>query len=105
MTFKQKLLKKLYPLIMNFNKSSEVKGAILSHPKGAAPKVPFYEVKATQNNGQLLDMSQFKTKKVLLVNTASNCGFTGQFEELQALQEQSPDKLVIIGFPANDFKE
>jgi glutathione peroxidase len=105
MTFKQTVLKKIYPLIMRLNKSSEAKSAILTNTKAASPKVPFHQLQATQNNGQPLDFSRFKNKKVLLVNTASNCGFTGQYEELQALQERLQDRLVVIGFPANDFKE
>ena len=40
-----------------------------------------------------------------MVNTASDCGYTAQYDELQKLQEMYKDKLVIIGFPANDFKE
>ena len=41
----------------------------------------------------------------MLVNTASDCGYTGQYDDLQKLSEQYKDKLVVIGFPANDFKE
>ncbi|PIQ19971.1 MAG: glutathione peroxidase [Cytophagales bacterium CG18_big_fil_WC_8_21_14_2_50_42_9] len=104
MNLKQVILKKLYPLIMRLSKSSD-KGQILSSSAGATPKLPFYQLKATQNNGQVLDFSQFKNKKVLLVNTASNCGFTGQYEELQQLHEKYNNNLVILGFPANDFRE
>ena len=43
-------------------------------------------------------------KKVLIVNTASDCGFTGQYEALEKLSKQYEGKLVVIGFPANDFK-
>ncbi len=78
---------------------------MLVNRQGAAPKVPFHRLKTVQNNGQELDFGQFRNKKVLLVNTASNCGYTGQYEELQQLQEQLQDKLVIVGFPANDFRE
>jgi glutathione peroxidase len=42
---------------------------------------------------------------LLLVNTASECGYTPQYKELQALQENYKNKLVVIGFPSNDFKE
>ncbi len=42
---------------------------------------------------------------MLLVNTASSCGYTGQLEELQKLQDEFDEKLLVIGFPANDFKE
>ncbi|HXL59000.1 MAG TPA: glutathione peroxidase, partial [Chitinophagaceae bacterium] len=47
----------------------------------------------------------FKGKKVLLVNTASDCGYTGQYEELEKLYQQYKQRLIVIGFPANDFKE
>ncbi|WP_026461386.1 glutathione peroxidase [Adhaeribacter aquaticus] len=105
MTFKQLILKKLYPLIMRLTKNVGGKGSILNNQQGTRPKVPFYQLRSTQNNGQPLDFSEFKNKKVLLVNTASNCGYTGQYEELQQLHEQLKDKLVIVGFPSNDFKE
>jgi glutathione peroxidase len=65
----------------------------------------FYNLKATLNNGTVLDFDQFKNKKVMIVNTASDCGFTNQYEGLQALYEKYKDKLQIIGFPANDFGE
>lgn len=104
MTFRQKIAKALYPLIMKLTKGSG-KGTSLANTKKSAPPQPFYSLQTLRNNGQALNMEQFKNKKVLLVNTASNCGFTRQFEELQQLQEQFPDQLVILGFPANDFKE
>lgn len=47
----------------------------------------------------------FKGKKILFVNTASDCGYTDQYDALQKLYEDNKDKLMIIGFPANDFKE
>lgn len=50
-----------------------------------------------------LNFSDFKGKKVILVNTASNCGYTGQYAELQSLHERMGDTLHIIAFPANDF--
>jgi len=69
------------------------------------PPVPFHHLSATLNNGDQLFFSTLKGKKVLIVNTASNCGYTNQYEALQQLYEQYKDKLVVIGFPANDFKE
>lgn len=50
-----------------------------------------------------IDFSQYKGKKVLLVNVASKCGFTPQYKDLQALHEKHGDKVVILGFPSNDF--
>jgi glutathione peroxidase len=104
MTLRQKIAKALYPLIMRLTKKTN-KGLHQASPGQAAPAQPFYSLTALRNNGQPLDLGQFKNKKVLLVNTASNCGFTRQFEELQQLHEQYRDSLVILGFPANDFKE
>lgn len=104
MDLKKKILKTLYPLIMKLSKSSE-KGRVLQNKSHVAPAQPFHALQTVMNNGQPLDFSQFKNKKVLLVNTASNCGYTGQYQELQQLHEQYKNDLVIIGFPANDFKE
>ena len=56
-------------------------------------------------NGKDFDFSSVKGKKILLVNTASDCGFTGQYEALEKLQEKYSSSLIVIGFPANDFKE
>ncbi len=65
----------------------------------------FYNLKTVLNNGKELDFSTLKGKKVMLVNTASDCGYTNQYEGLQALYEKYKDKLILIGFPANDFGE
>ena len=104
MDFRKKILKTLYPLIMKLTKGTD-KGTVLQNEEKVAPKVPFFQLKTTRNNGLPIDFSQFEGKKVLVVNTASDCGFTNQYSELQKLYEQEKDKLVIIGFPANDFKE
>ena len=57
------------------------------------------------NDGTTFDFANLKGKKAMLLNTASDCGYTGQYDDLQKLSEQYKDKLVLIGFPANDFKE
>ena len=54
-------------------------------------------------NGEKKSFADFKGKKLLIVNTASKCGFTPQYEELQELYKKYGDKLEIIGFPANNF--
>ncbi len=54
-------------------------------------------------DGSKMDLSQFKGKPILIVNTASKCGYTKQYENLQSLHKKYGDKLVIIGFPANNF--
>lgn len=62
-----------------------------------------YDFKVTGLDGKMIDISQFKGKKIMIVNTASKCGNTPQYEDLQRLYEKYQDKLVIIGFPANNF--
>jgi glutathione peroxidase len=54
-------------------------------------------------NGEEINFSQYKGKKVLIVNTASKCGYTPQYEDLQWLHENYGDKVAVLGFPANNF--
>lgn len=53
--------------------------------------------------GGTLDFSAFAGKKILVVNVASECGYTPQYQQLQELYEEFEDKLTIVGFPANNF--
>lgn len=63
-----------------------------------------YDFKVETISGDTLDLATLKGKKVLIVNTASKCGLTPQFEQLEALYQQYKDQnFVIIGFPSNDF--
>ena len=62
-----------------------------------------YDFKITGLNGTDIDFSQFKGKKILIVNTASMCGNTPQYAELEKLYKKYEKNLVIIGFPANNF--
>lgn len=64
-----------------------------------------YDFKVLDINGNVFDFSSFKGKKMMIVNTASECGFTPQYEALQRISEEYKDKLVIVGFPSNDFGE
>lgn len=54
-------------------------------------------------DGSTIDFASFKGKKILIVNTASECGYTPQYKDLETLYETYKDKLVVIGFPANNF--
>lgn len=62
-----------------------------------------YDIKINSLTGEELDLNQFKGKKILFVNVASKCGFTGQYAGLQELHEKYADKLVVIGLPCNQF--
>lgn len=66
-------------------------------------KMSFYDFKMTAIDGTEIDFSQYKGKKVMLVNVASKCGYTPQYEDLQKLHEQMGDEVAILGFPANNF--
>ena len=64
----------------------------------------FYDLKINSIDGKALDLSQFKDHVILLVNTASKCGFTNQYKDLESLYNKYKNKkFVIIGFPANNF--
>jgi len=104
MTGRQKVLKAVYPLWIWWANKKGKGTKILSNEK-AMPSVPFYSLKDTLIDGTVFDFQQLKGKKVMLVNTASDCGYTGQYDDLQKLSKEYKDRLIIIGFPANDFKE
>jgi len=104
MTYRQKVLKAVYPVWMWLSKLTGKNTDKLENA-GAVPSVSFHSLKATLNNGDTFDFINVKGKKVLLVNTASDCGYTNQYADLQKLHEKYKNKLLIIGFPANDFKE
>lgn len=103
MTARQKILKAVYPAWMWFAKITGKNTTDLDNRK--QPSVSFYSLQSVLNNGDTLDLGSLKGKKVLLVNTASDCGYTNQYEALEELAQQYKDKLVVLAFPANDFKE
>ncbi len=105
MTGRQKILKVVYPVVMGLGRLFGREQKIRSNPGILPPAVPFYSLKAKANDGSDISFENFKGKKVLIVNTASDCGYTGQYDDLQELYERYKSRLVIIGFPANDFKE
>lgn len=104
MTYRQKVLKAVYPAFMWLTRITGKNSKQLAHEK-VKPPVSFYQLSAESNNGDSISFEKFRGKKVLLVNTASNCGYTNQYADLQELSETYPDQLLVIGFPANDFKE
>ena len=103
MTFRQKVLKTLYPAFIWITKAAGKNVEKLISTK--EPIVSFYTLSDTLNNNTALSFETLKGKKVLLVNTASDCGYTNQYDDLQKLSELYKEKLVVIGYPANDFKE
>jgi len=64
-----------------------------------------YDFKVPGLDGNTIDLAKYKGKKLLIVNTASKCGYTPQYADLEKLYVKYQDKLVIIGFPANNFHQ
>jgi glutathione peroxidase len=104
-SMRQKILKAFYPLLTGITKLTGKNSKVHLAENTVQPPVPIYGMAVQLNSGKPLPLESLKGKKILFVNTASDCGYTAQYDELQKLQEQFKDKLVIIGFPANDFKE
>jgi glutathione peroxidase len=92
------MLKILVYLNMLFGFSPETTEA----PAGDVPS-SIYDFKVEALDGSTIDFSKFKGKKILIVNTASQCGYTPQYEGLEALYKKHKGNLVIVGFPSNNF--
>jgi glutathione peroxidase len=105
MTIRQKILKVIYPLVLFFSKFKNKNLKMLVNENKVQPQKSFYDLSVSLNNGDTLHLSSLKGKKVLIVNTASDCGYTPQYNDLEILYEENKNKLVVIGFPANDFGE
>lgn len=102
MTIRQPILNFLYPLITLF--SGLFKNGVETNKEKIEPNSSFYSLSATLNNGKVFSFDSLKGYKIIIVNTASDCGFTAQYSQLEELYQQHKDKLKIIAFPANDFK-
>lgn len=72
---------------------------------GKPQEVPptIYDFKMKSLSGKEVDLSQYRGQNLLIVNTASRCGYTYQYEGLQKLHEQYGDRVTVLGFPANNF--
>jgi glutathione peroxidase len=66
-------------------------------------KGSIYDFKVPSLEGKEIDFAQFKGKNLLIVNTASKCGYTPQYGDLEKLHEQFGDNVIVLGFPANNF--
>lgn len=104
MTYRQKFLKAVYPAWMWWMNLKNINTKKLSNEK-AIPLISFYTLTDKLNGGTTIDFSVWKDKKLLLVNTASDCGYTGQYADLEKLYQQYKEKLIVIAFPANDFSK
>jgi len=98
MDIKQRILKAAYPLVMKMSKKNH-----LTNFNNVKPTTVFFDLKIMLNDGTTLTQDSLKGKKIMIVNTASDCGFTGQYEQLEDLYQKQKERLIIIGFPTNEF--
>ncbi len=103
MTIRQKLLSAFYPIYKRLAAFAGIHSRIKSHIKTAP--VSFYSLQSVLNNGDNFSFEMLRGKKVIIVNTASDCIYTAQYENLEKLFAENKNKLVIIGFPTNEFKK
>jgi glutathione peroxidase len=91
-------------MILAFLKKLLSKHKCIPRPNSANnASVSFYELTGKTIKGEDFNFSQLKGKKVLIVNTASKCGYTGQYAQLEDLHRLYKEKLIVLGFPCNDF--
>ncbi len=76
---------------------------IISAPEGAKSLSSIYDISLKDINGNPVSLSKYKGKKLLIVNTASECGYTPQYATLEKLHENFAEKVAVLAFPSNDF--
>lgn len=103
MDTRQRISKFLYPAIMGLSKLAKKNADVLSNRSGKDPVTSFYDLKFKATDGREVSFQEFKGKKVVLVNVASFCGYTSQYDGLEKLYKEHGDKVVVLGFPANNF--
>ncbi|MDQ2718936.1 MAG: glutathione peroxidase [Bacteroidota bacterium] len=102
MSFIKNLIASTYSLRMKISKLTGAGIKILENKNKIKPPESFYSLSATLNTGEEISLRKYSGKKILIVNLASQCGFTPQYEELESLHKKNPG-IVILGFPANNF--
>lgn len=105
LTIHQRILKQAYRAIMFFANLLPKKAQFVTNERHQIPLTSVFDLPITLNNGANTTLAAYKGKKLLLVNTASNCGFTGQYEELEKLYKTQGEQLMVIGFPCNEFRQ
>jgi glutathione peroxidase len=103
-SIRQNILRVFYPLLMKASKKLGRHASVVQNKTHQLFQTPIYDLTVVLNNGTTLPLEQWRGLKILIVNTASDCGYTDQYAELQQLQEQYPQRLRVLGVPSNDFK-
>ena len=105
MSGRQSMLKSVYPVLTKVTRFFGVNSRAINPENKTSSVTSVFEIPFELNNGDTVSLQAWKGKKIIVVNTASDCGYTGQYEELQALYKNGKGEIMIIGFPANDFKK
>lgn len=104
-TARQRILSTFYPVLMRVSKWLGTKSQALRNEGQVQPRESLYNLSVVTYKKNIFPLVEWQGKKLLLVNTASDCGYTEQYQELQQLLDTYKDRLQIIAFPSNDFKE
>lgn len=102
MPFIKNLIASTYPLRMSISKLTGLGIDITENKKMIKAPVSLYSLNAIANNGEEIGFEKYRGKRVIIVNLASQCGYTPQYAELEKLHNQN-DSVVILGFPSNNF--
>lgn len=105
MSARQKILKSFYPALTKITHFFGVNNRVIESDKLVSPSSSIYDIPLELINGDTISLAQWKGKKIIIANTASDCGYTAQYEELQSLYSKGAGDIIVIGFPANDFKK
>ena len=99
----RKIINKLYGFRMKISKLTGMGIAISSNNTKINAPESFYSLNAKATNGQIVNFEKFHGKKILVVNLASQCGFTPQYNQLEELFQLYKNNITVLGFPSNDF--
>ncbi|HEU4859790.1 MAG TPA: hypothetical protein VFT15_08135, partial [Chitinophagaceae bacterium] len=94
MTIRQRVLKAVYPAFTWWGRISGKNSKVFTNESPTVPPQSLYDLSVALNSGDSVPLSTYKGKKLLLVNTASDCGYTDQYDDLQKLYQENKDKLV-----------
>jgi glutathione peroxidase len=104
MSILKKLISSSYNFRMRFSKSTGLGIKVLKNDSNKNAIVNFYSLKAFSNSGEEISFEKYRGRKIIIVNLASQCGYTPQYEALEKLYQQKSN-IEILGFPSNDFGE
>jgi glutathione peroxidase len=103
MTIAQSIKTMFYPILKGAGRLLGLNGKRYLNKKGIIPITTIYDLEANSNQGVKVCLDKYGGQYLLIANTASHCGYTAQYAELQQLQDRHAGKLTVLAFPANDF--